>query len=32
MSPTFGRSQQQIESGHKFNVIQVFKRLCRERP
>ena len=27
MSPTFGRSQQQIESGHKCYVIQVFKRL-----
>ena len=23
MSPTFGRSQQQIESGHKCYVIQV---------
>ena len=32
MSPTFGRSQQQRETGHKCYVIQVFKRLCRERP
>ena len=32
MSPTYGRSQQQIESGRKWYVIQEFKYLCRKSP
>ena len=32
MSPTFGRSHQQIKSGRKCYVIQEFKHLCRELP